>query len=349
VTAPQTPAESPRLSVLIVSHDSSEALGRTLPALMEQLRPGDEVIIVDNASNDGSAWLVAELAPQARLVQTGANRGFPAGVNAAAARAGGELLLILNPDATPQPGFREAIVRPWTEGRGWSAWMGLVACNGGTEVNTAGNPLHFTGLTWAGGHGRPLAAEAQPHEVTIASGACLAITRDSFDRLGGMPERYFLYHEDAEVSMRLHLQGERVGIEPAAIVDHDYEFARSFQKMRFLERNRWLFVLRTYPAPLLLLVMPALLLTELALIPLSIAGGWGREKLLANLDVVRRLPWALRTRGGVQRRRAVSAAEFAAWLTPELDSPFLGRPARARPLRWALRAYWRAVRALLPG
>ena len=348
MTAADTQADAPRLSVLIVSHNSSQALGRTLPALVEQLRPDDEVIVADNASSDGSSGLVAELAPGARVVHTGANLGFSAGVNAAAADASGELLLILNPDATPQPGFREAIVRPWTEGRGWSAWMGLVACNGGTEVNTAGNPLHFTGLTWAGGHGRPLAAAARPHEVTIASGACLAITRASFDRLGGMPERYFLYHEDAEVSMRLHLQGERVGIEPAAIVEHDYEFVRSFQKMRLLERNRWLFVLRTYPAPLLLLVMPALLLTELALIPLSIASGWGREKLLANLDVLRGLPWALRTRGGVQRRRAVTAAEFAAWLTPDLDSPFLGRPARARLLRWALRAYWRAVRALLP-
>jgi GT2 family glycosyltransferase len=336
------------LSVLIVAHDSREDLARTLPALLDQLEPDDELIVVDNASSDGSAELVADFAPEAKVVRSATNLGFPAGINAAAAGAGGELLLILNPDAMPHPGFREAIVRPAREERGWAAWMGLVACNGATEVNTAGNPLHFTGITWAGGHGRPLAQESRPHEITIASGACLAVTRSAFERLGGMPEPYFLYHEDVDLSMRLHLAGEKVGIEPGAIVDHDYEFLRDFQKMRLLERNRWLFVLRAYPAVLLALVMPALLLTELALIPVSVAGRWGREKLLANLGVLRHLGWALRSRREVQRGRSVSVAEFAAWLTPELDSPFLGRAAHSRLLGWGLRAYWRLVRALLP-
>ena len=58
----------------------------------------------------------------------------------------------------------------------------------------------------------------------------------------------------------------------------------------------------------------------------------------------RRLPWhLLRERRGVQATRTISCSEFAAWLTPDLDSPFLGRAARLRTLRWAMRAYWRAV------
>ena len=178
------------------------------------------------------------------------------------------------------------------------------------------------------------------------SGACLAIPLETFRRLGGFPEPYFLYHEDIDLSMRLRLEGERVGLEPSAVVDHDYEFEGP-AKMRWLERNRWAFVLRVYPAPLLVLLAPALLLTELALIPVSIAGGWGGQKLLANLDGLRRLPWALRTRRAIQRQRSVSAADFAAWLTPDLDSPYFGRVGRSRLLRWALRAYWRVVRALL--
>ena len=117
--------------------------------------------------------------------------------------------------------------------------------------------------------------------------------------------------------------------------------------MRWLERNRWAMVLRTYPGALLALLAPALLLTELALIPISIAGGWGGQKLLADLDGLRRLPWALRTRREIQRRRTVSAADFAAWLTPDLDSPYFGRAGRSRILRFALRTYWRWVRSLL--
>jgi GT2 family glycosyltransferase len=335
----------PRLSVVIVSWNSAPALKTTIPALIEQLRGGDELIVADNGSEDGTPELVAELAPSARVVQMGSNTGFAAGANAGAEAASGDLLLLLNPDARPLPGFRDAIARPWTEDRGWAAWMGLVACNDAREVNTAGNPVHFTGLAWAGEHGRPL-AEIEPREVTALSGACLAIPLQTFRRLGGFPEPYFLYHEDIDLSMRLQLEGEQVGLEPSAVVDHDYEFEGP-AKMRWLERNRWAFVLRTYPAPLLVLLAPALLLTELALIPVSIAGGWGGEKMLANLDGLRRLPWALRTRRAIQRQRSVSAADFAAWLTPDLDSPYFGRVGRSRVLRLALRAYWRVVRVLL--
>ncbi len=335
----------PRLSVVIVTWNCVGELRRTLPGLVPQLREGDELIVADNGSEDGTPGLVAELAPDARVIPMGANRGFAAAANKGAKAAQGDLLLMLNPDATPQSGFREGIVKPWVEDRGWGAWMGLVTANGGAEVNTAGNPVHFTGLAWAGEHGS-FADSIGAGEVPTLSGACLAIPLEPFRRLGGFPERFFLYHEDVDLSLRLRLEGQTLGIEPAAVVDHEYEF-EGLQKMRWLERNRWAMILRTYPVPLLAALAPALLLTELALIPISIAGGWGRQKLLANLDGLRRLPWCLRTRREVQERRTISATDFAALLTPDLDSPFFGRAGQSRPLRWALRAYWRLVRALL--
>jgi GT2 family glycosyltransferase len=335
----------PRLSVVIVTWNSAEALKTTLPPLVEQLRDGDELIVADNGSEDGTRELVDELAPVARVVKLGGNRGFAAAANAGAEAATGDLLLLLNPDARPLPGFREAVARPWVEERGWAAWMGLVACNGASEVNTAGNPVHFTGLAWAGDHGRPLEG-IEPREVTALSGACMALPLQTFRRLDGFPDPYFLYVEDIDLSLRLRLEGERIGLEPAAVVDHEYEFGGA-AKMRLLERNRWSLLLRVYPISLLILLAPALLLTELALIPVSIAGGWGGQKLLANLDGLRRLPWALRTRGAIQRRRSISSADFAALLTPDLDSPYFGRAGRSRVLRLMLRAYWRVVRSLL--
>jgi N-acetylglucosaminyl-diphospho-decaprenol L-rhamnosyltransferase len=338
----------PRLSVVIVAFNHRDELSRTLPPLVEQLRSDDELIVVDNDSDDGTPELVAELAPAANLVETGANTGFAVACNAGAAAASGELLVILNPDAVPLPGFCEAIRRPWIEERGWAGWMGLVACENGQRVNTSGNPVHYTGFAWAGDHGKPLPQDPDPREIPSASGACLALPVATFRDLGGFPEPYFLYHEDVDLSMRLRLEGAAIGVEPAALVDHEYEFAAGAAKWRWMERNRWAFIVRVYPAPLLVLLAPALLLTELALIPVSIAGGWGRQKLLANLDGIRRLPWALRTRRDIQRRRTISAADFAAWLTPDLDSPFFGRAGQSRLLRWSLRAYWRMVRALLP-
>jgi GT2 family glycosyltransferase len=337
----------PTLSVLIVAYDSRDDLAKTLPALLGELGDGDELIVVDNKPGDGSVELVRELAPAARIVQTGRNSGFAGGCNAGAEVASGDLLVILNPDAAPQPGFGEAIRRPWLEGRGWDAWQALVADGEAKCVNSAGNPIHFTGIVWAGGHGRPLSEAPPAGEVPAASGACLAIPTSLWRRVGGFPGEFFMYHEDVDLSVRLWAAGGAVGIEPAAAVAHDYEFGDGGDKWRRLERNRLAFLVRNYPGSLLVLLAPALLATELALLLVSARGGWGRQKLRADLEFLRWLPRLLRERRRIQRRRTIGAAEFAARLTPDLDSDLISPLARSRPARLLLRGYWRLVRLLL--
>ncbi|MFL5833099.1 MAG: glycosyltransferase family 2 protein [Solirubrobacterales bacterium] len=338
----------PTLSVLIVAYDSRDDLTKTLPVLLPELGEGDELIVVDNKPGDGSAEVVRELAPKARIVGTGRNTGFAGGCNAGAELAGGDLLVILNPDAAPQPGFGEAIRRPWHDGRGWGAWQALVADGEGRRINSAGNPIHFTGIVWAGGHGRALDEAPHPGEVAAASGACLAIPLERWRAVGGFPPEFFMYHEDVDISVRLRAEGHAVGIEPSAVVAHDYEFGANEQKWFWLERNRLAFVVRTYPGPLLALLAPALLATELALLLVSAQGGWGREKLRANFAFVRWLPRLLRERREIQRRQTISAGEFAAMLTPDLDSDLISPLARSWPARLALRSYWRLVRMPLP-
>ena len=261
----------PTLSVLIVAWNSRAELARTLPAVLPELGEGDELIVLDNDSEDGTASAVAELAPAARIVRSARNLGFAGGCNAAAAEASGDLLLILNPDAAPRPGFGEAIRRPWIEERGWAAWQALVADGDGATINSAGNPVHFTGIVWAGGHGRPLAEAPAAGEVVCLSGACLAIPLTTWRELGGFPERFFLYHEDVDLSLRLRLRGDTLGIEPAAVVAHDYEFGASEHKWRWLERNRLAFLVRDYPGALLVLLAPALLATEAGIRASSVA------------------------------------------------------------------------------
>jgi GT2 family glycosyltransferase len=345
-----------RLSVVIVTHNHREELRGALPALAVQLDDGDQLIVVDNDSSDGTADAVRELASDAIVIDAGANLGFAAGCNRGASTASGELLCFLNPDAVPAPGFREAIERPLADDRGWAAWQGLVTAEGGRVVNTRGGVVHFTGVAWAGGAGEPLAVEGgagvpaeepSTREPGFVSGACLAIQRARFERIGGFAEGFFLYHEDVDLSLRLRLAGQRLGVEPAARVEHAYEFTKAPAKWRHLERNRWATLIRTYPAALLTLVAPALVATELALVPVSAAGGWFGQKLLAWGDTVRALPRLLRERRQIQATRTVDAAEFARTLTADLASPYLGRAGRSRALRGALRAYWSVVLALL--
>jgi len=333
----------PRLSVAVVTFESAAVLPALLDALRRELRAGDELVVVDNASRDDSAALAR--AAGARVIANPVNLGFATACNQAAAAATGDVLVLLNPDAVPEPGFRDAIVRPGLEG--WDLWMGLVL--DGDVVNTSGGVVHFTGLAWAGEAGRPAPPPGSGGQraVGFASGACLALPRRAWTALGGFSPAFFMYHEDVDLSLRMRLRGGRVGVEPAARVHHDYAFAKGPAKWRALERNRWATILRCYPTALLLALAPALLVLEVALWPAALAGGWGREKALASADVARALPRLLRERREIQATRRVSAARFADGLTAELSSPYLGALGRSRPLSLALRAYWWAVRALL--
>jgi GT2 family glycosyltransferase len=327
------------LSIVVVTHNSRSDLAVAFPPLCRQLGLDDELIVVDNASSDDTLDVVRALAPQAVIVETGRNAGFAAGANAGARAAGGDLLLFLNPDATAGPGFLDAIRAPRGE---WSAWQGLVTAHGGTAINTSGGVVHFTGIAWAG-----QSPERDAREVAFVSGACFAVSRAVWERAGGFSEPFFMYQEDVDLSLRLRLAGARLGVEPAAVVDHDYEFAKGPAKWRLLERNRWATLVRCYPGALLLALLPALLATELALLVVAARGGWLPQKLAAIGETARSLPRLLSERRAVQATRTISAAEFAAGLTPDLESPFLGRAGRSALLHGALRAYWRIVLSAL--
>jgi GT2 family glycosyltransferase len=338
----------PRLSVILVTFNERELVERCLPVLVEQLGEHDELIVADNCSEDGTVEAVERLAPGATVLRMPSNDGYMPACNAAAERATGDVLITLDADVIPEPGFCAAIRQPAADGRTWDGWMGLVTMGDGHLINTSGGVSHFTGLSWAGQVGEPLeAASPEEREVSFLTGACLAISREAWEREPGFANDYFLYFDDVDWCFRTRLRGGRIGIVPGARVDHLYDFTKRRVKWRLLERNRWATVIRTYPRELLLLVLPALLVTEVALLLIALRWGWLREKLLADRDVIRWLPRLLSERRAIQAHRSISAAEFADHLTAELSSPYFGGVGRSRLLRAGMRVYWAAVRRVL--
>ncbi len=337
----------PAITVVVVTYRQGEAVRPALEALAGELREGDELVVVDNASGDETLAVVGKAAPDARVVENATNDGFPAACNLGASEASGDLLVFLNPDAVVAEGWRDAIAAPLEDGSGWDAWQALVTAERGRLTNSRGGVIHFTGIAWAGGAGEPVRSADRESEPGFVSGACLAIRREAFERLGGFASEFFLYHEDVDLSLRVRLAGGRVGVAGEARADHHYEFDKGPAKWRYLERNRWATMIRVYPGALLALLAPALAATELALVVAATIGGWLPQKLASWWDVARALPRLLGERRLIQATARIGAGEFARRLVAPLDSRYLGAAGRSRFLNGLLAAYWRLVLRLL--
>jgi N-acetylglucosaminyl-diphospho-decaprenol L-rhamnosyltransferase len=338
----------PPIAVVVVTYRNSANVAGTLRALTAQLRDDDQLLVVDNASGDGTADVAREAASRAQVLEQPRNLGFAGGCNVGAGASEAPLLLFLNPDAELSAGCLDALRRIDGERPEWGAWQALVTMRGGREINSSGGVIHFLGMGWAGSCGKPAdVAPNGPSEVSFASGAALVVRRDAWERVGGFDERYFMYGEDLDLGLRMWLGGYGVGVVPGARVEHDYEFAKGDRKWLLLERNRWWTVLSDYPAALLVPLLPALLAAEAALLVIAARGGWLPAKLRAQATVLRELPQILARRRQIQERRVAGAARVSDRLSASLDNPYLGGAARIRALVALQRGYWAAVRALL--
>ncbi|MEZ4710467.1 MAG: glycosyltransferase family 2 protein [Caldilineaceae bacterium] len=257
-------AEStPRCSVIIVGYNNAADLRPLLAMLTARPEPDVELILVDNASTDETAQVAADYAPLVRYAKLAQNVGFAGGNNAGAALARGDVLLFLNPDTLPYAGWLNELVRPLADAGVGMSTARLVHLQRPHLINACGNDITWTGLTVCRGLDQPVELWDAPNEVAAVSGACFAMRRALFAALGGFDERFFLYYEDTDLSLRVRLAGYGIVYAPRAVVAHRYIFKFSAQKAYYQERNRWLALLKTLRWPTLLLLLPGLLLGEL--------------------------------------------------------------------------------------
>ncbi len=330
----------------MVTHQSAADLPGIATTLLSQLQQDDELVIVDNASTDGTPNIARRLHERVRVVETGENLGFAAGCHAGVELTRAPLLLFLNPDSKPHPDCLLRLRRAAADHSDWGAWQAAVLLDEG-RINTSGGVVHYLGIGWAGDCERPAwLLSADDREIGFPSGAAMVVRREDWLTLGGMSREYFMYGEDLDFGLRLWLAGRQVGLVPGARVTHGYEFHKGPYKWFWMERNRWRTVLSVYPAPLLFLLAPALFAAELGLLVVAGRQGWLAPKLRAQATAITDLPRTMRRRRAVQSTRRISTGDFAAHLTASLDSPYLAA-ARSPLLNVPQAAYWRLVRRIL--
>jgi GT2 family glycosyltransferase len=183
------------------------------------------VVVVDNASTDGGPEAVAAAFPSVRLLRLPENRGFAGGVDAGLAVAledGAAHVLLLNNDATVEPGFLEPLVEA-ASGTGVGAACAQILDAARGTIWYAGAPYDAR----RGHQGRhtgfgssPLPPETAPYETDRACGGAMLIPRPALEQLGPLDEELFAYAEDVEWSLRARAAGLRIVVVPASVVHH---------------------------------------------------------------------------------------------------------------------------------
>ncbi len=320
-TTAQQPETGFRVAVIIVNYNSGRMLRRCLEATAAQQVAAEEIIIVDNASDDGSLDAVSTMPMPVSLLRLPQNVGFAAACNRALAELEDvDWVALLNPDAFPEPGWLAALARA----AGSHPECGSFACPtvrdaDPTIADGLGDNYHVSGMAWREGSGRPLVSLGiSAREMFAPSGAAACYRRRAVLECGGFDEDYFCYFEDVDLGFRLRLAGYACRLIPDALVRHVGSATTGrrsdftvYHAQRNLEWTWW----KNMPGWLLLWYLPQHLL---------LAGvTWGWYALQGRPLLVLRSKWAayrglagiLRKRRVVQRQRRISLGALRRQMT----------------------------------
>lgn len=217
MAAPATPP----VSVIVPTYQGRRHLENLLPSLLQQTLP-HEVIVVDNASTDGTGELVARQWPQVRLLSLPENRGFGKAANAGVTASNAPTVVLLNNDIVCTPTFLARLVAALDPGQGVvMAAPILVRRDNETRIDTAGIVVDRTlhGFNYL--YGEPV--ELLTGEVVdplAPCGGAAAFDRAAFLEVGGFDPAFFAYLEDVDLAIRCSARGWRCRLAPTAVAIH---------------------------------------------------------------------------------------------------------------------------------
>jgi GT2 family glycosyltransferase len=331
----------PNVTAIILAWGEEPILEECVLSVLASTGVDADVVLVDNGCTSDSVKRLTGT-PGVTVLEPGENLGFAGGCNYGAAGATGDVLAFINGDAVVRPDALSKLAAALVDDVGLTT-ASLRLYDDENTMNSAGNPVHYLGLSWAGGLGRPASEFTEMTDVTSATGAATVCRADRFAALGGFCEPMFAYCEDTELSLRCWQRGWRVVFVPDAVVLHHYQFSRNTNKMYLLERNRLFLVFTLFSARMLAVVLLPLIALELAVLAAAVSQGWAKSKVAGWW-------WLVRNTGLIrERRREVRGAQvvpdkvIAGLLTGDFDP---GVPGAAPPklLQRASHAYWAVAR-----
>lgn len=308
---------SPSVTVVIVNFNGGEVVLHCLAALQQQQFRDFVTVVVDNHSSDASAELIGQQHPWVILQRLSSNKGFAGGVNhALTTSVHSDLVVLLNPDAYPDPQWLEQLVLAARNHPEYGAFGSRMYSDEALHIlDGVGDVYHVSGLVWRQGHGQQDEDRYNtPAEIFAPCAAAALYRTQALRTIGYFDEDFFLYVEDVDVGFRLRLAGFRSMYVPSAKVRHVGSAIvgkHSDSQIYHGHRNLvWVFF-KNMPTALLMLFLPLhLALNVVSLLAFS-AGGRAQTIFRAKRDALLGISHFWSKRRLIQRHRKASVLAIA--------------------------------------
>jgi GT2 family glycosyltransferase len=319
----------PEISIIIPTWNSAAVIRTCLGHLTQQTFQDFEVVIVDNASSDGSVKNLKEkwstLIIQIENLKV--NKGFAASNNIGAHLARGPWLALLNADAFPAPDWLEKLLQAAEKNPSCSSFSSRqIQANARDLLDGAGDAYHITGLAWRRYYNKPVHKYGLDFkDVFSACPAAALYSREAFLQGGGFDEDYFSYFEDVDLGFRLRLNGKKCLYVPEAVVHHvgsastgkrsDFSVYHGYRNMI------WTFV-KNMPSPLIWIFLPLHVAAILFFAFYLTVRGQGRAIWKAIFDALVGLPKMIEKRKLIQKNKRIRSVDLLNVMSTGLLEPF---------------------------
>lgn len=303
-------------AVIIVNYNAGAHLRRCLAALANQHLVPRTVVLVDNASTDGSLNGLEQDYPGLIVVRSPRNLGFAAANNLGVqAAAHSTWIATLNPDAFPAPEWLEQLMRATREHPETDMFACCLLLDGDEQrLDGAGDCYHHSGVVWRRRHGQSADPPLPAGEVFAPCAAAALYRRACFEAVKGFDEDFFCYLEDVDLAFRMRLRGAICRYVPEARVVHVGSaitgYRSDFSTYHGQRNLVWTFV-QNMPTALLWRALPLFLLMNLVALAVGIRRGQLGVVMRAKRDALLGLRRALRKRRAVQVTRRIESAALA--------------------------------------
>lgn len=306
------------LSILIVNYNGLKHLEECLGSIYSQVFDDYEVVMVDNASRDGSVDFVTRHFPSVRIVPSPVNTGFAGGNNLGVRHCRGDYVFLLNNDTRLDKdalGSLARAIREHPRNRVFACFLidyqrPHLADSAGDTLYTVGRPFSFAGF--------PISRFTEPRPVTCACAGAAVYAKPLMERLGGFDEDFFLIFEDMDLSLRARHDGEDILFLPSVRVFHkgSASLGGKLSKLTiyYSERNFLPLLLKNFPLPSLLRILPGYLFLKVLRFFHAARANCLGAYFKGNIHALGRIPSALSGRRRILGESRLTPSEFQALL-----------------------------------